>query len=91
MKTGAIAFASLAASVALALVSSSAPAGTPRDIVSSLHITIVNAVGAVKVTQQFAAIGSERIGNSPEEFTAHIKAEIAKWGKVLKGSSVPLQ
>jgi len=66
-----------------------APAGTPSDIVSSLHTTIVNAVSTPKVTQRFAAMGTNRIGNSPEEFAAHIKAEIAKWRKVLKGSSAP--
>jgi tripartite-type tricarboxylate transporter receptor subunit TctC len=68
-----------------------APAGTPKDIVSSLHATIAKAVGTTKVAQQFATAGSELIGGSPEEFTAHIKAEIAKWRKVLKGSNVPLE
>jgi tripartite-type tricarboxylate transporter receptor subunit TctC len=68
-----------------------APAGTPREIVSSLHTTIVKAIGTAKVAQQFAAVGSERVGSSPEEFSAHIKAEIAKWGKVVKDSNVLLE
>jgi len=65
-----------------------APAGTPRDIVSSLHATIAKAVGTTKVALQFAAVGSQRIGNSPEEFAAHIKAEIAKWGKVTRDANI---
>jgi len=68
-----------------------APAATPRELVLNLHATIVKAVGTAKVTQQFADVGSERIGNSPDEFAAHIKTEIAKWGKVIKGSNVPLE
>ncbi|MBI3043983.1 MAG: tripartite tricarboxylate transporter substrate binding protein [Betaproteobacteria bacterium] len=68
-----------------------APAATPRDILSSVHATIVKALGTAKVEQQFAAMGSERIVSSPEEFAAHIRSEIAKWRKVLKGSRVPLQ
>jgi tripartite-type tricarboxylate transporter receptor subunit TctC len=68
-----------------------APAGTPKDIMSSLHSSIAKAVGTAKVTQQFAAVGSERVGNSPEEFAAHIKSEISKWGKVVKASNVPLE
>jgi len=68
-----------------------APAATPRDILSSVHATIVKALGTAKVEQQFAAMGSERIVSSQEEFAAHIRSEIAKWRKVLKGSRVPLQ
>jgi tripartite-type tricarboxylate transporter receptor subunit TctC len=62
-----------------------APAHTPRDIVSILHTTLAKAVGTSKVTQQFAAAGSQPIANSPEEFALHIKAEIAKWEKVTRG------
>ena len=67
-----------------------APASTPRDIVSILHTTIAKAIGTAKVTQQFAAAGSQPVGSSPEEFAAHIKAEIAKWENVVKGFKVPL-
>ncbi len=68
-----------------------APAGTPRDIVSRLHATIVKAVGTAKVAQQFAVIGFELVGSSPEEFTAHIKSEIAKWGSVVKASGASFE
>ncbi len=66
-----------------------APAGTPRDIVSVLHATIAKVLVTPRVTEQFTNAGSERIASSPEEFSAHIRAEIAKWQKVLKGSGVP--
>jgi tripartite-type tricarboxylate transporter receptor subunit TctC len=62
-----------------------APANTPRDIVSVLHATLVKAVSSAKVTQQFTAAGSQPVANTPEEFAAHIKAEIAKWEKVTRG------
>ena len=67
-----------------------APAATPRDIVTTLHTALVKAIGSAKVTQQFAAAGSQPIANSPEEFAAHIKAEIAKWEIVTKGFKVAL-
>ena len=66
-----------------------APAGTPRDIVSVLHATFAKVLTSPKVTEQFANAGSERIASTPEEFSAHIRAEIAKWQKVLKGYGVP--
>lgn len=65
-----------------------APANTPRDIVSIVHTTVVKAIGTAKVAQQFAAAGSQPVGNTPEEFAAHIKAEIAKWEKVTRGFKV---
>ena len=37
---------------------------------------------------QFADLGQEGIGNSPDEFAAVIKAEIAKWAKVIKDSGI---
>ena len=68
-----------------------APAGTPGDIVSRLHTTIVKAVGTAKVAQQFAVIGFDLVGSSPEEFAAKIKADVAKWGRVVKASGVSLE
>lgn len=68
-----------------------APANTPRDIVSIVHTTVVKAIGTAKVAQQFAAAGSQPVGNTPEEFAAHIKAEIAKWERVTKGFKVALE
>jgi tripartite-type tricarboxylate transporter receptor subunit TctC len=45
----------------------------------------VKAVATPKAAQQFAAAGSQVIASSPPAFTAHIQAEIAKWGKVTQG------
>ncbi len=68
-----------------------APAGTPLDIVSKLHAVIVKAVGTARMAQQLAAVGAEPISNSPEEFAAKIKADIAKWGRVVKASGASLE
>jgi tripartite-type tricarboxylate transporter receptor subunit TctC len=67
-----------------------APAGISKDIVSKLHAAIATAARTPKVVDQFAAVGSESIGSSPAEFAAFIKAEMTKWGKVVK-SGVSLE
>ncbi len=67
-----------------------APAGTPKDIISKLNTAIVTAGGTPRVIDQLAAVGMESVNNSPEVFTAFIKAEITKWGKVVKASGVPI-
>jgi len=65
-----------------------APAGTPRDIVALVHGTMAKVLRSDKVTEQLEKAGTERVANSPEEFSAHIKAEIAKWRTVLRSSGL---
>ena len=67
-----------------------APAGTSKEIISKLHAAIAAVARTPKVVEQFAAVGSESIGSSPAEFAAFIKAEMNKWGKVVK-SGVSLE
>jgi tripartite-type tricarboxylate transporter receptor subunit TctC len=68
-----------------------APARTPQDIIARLHTAIVAAGRSSRVVDQLAAVGMESVTNTPAEFTAFIKAEIAKWGKVVKASGVPIE
>jgi len=63
-----------------------APAGTPRPIVDKLHAEIVKAAQAPDVTQKLAAQGFDVTTDSPQEFEAFVKAEIAKWAKVVRES-----
>jgi tripartite-type tricarboxylate transporter receptor subunit TctC len=60
------------------------PAGTPKAIVSRLHGEIVKALALPDVRERLGAIGLELVGNRPEEFAAQIKADIAKWRKVIR-------
>lgn len=62
----------------------SAPAGTPREIITKLHGEIVRILKMPEVTDRIASEGADFVGNTPEEFTEFIKAEIVKWGKVVK-------
>ena len=64
------------------------PAGTPKDIIAELHRLIVAAVAAPDVKEKLAAMAYVPIGNSPEECTAFFKAEMAKWGKLIKDAGL---
>ena len=68
-----------------------APAGTPSDIIASLNAEIVKALSDPKVVQQLERVGADAVSTTPQAFAAHIKAEIAKWGKVVKTSGIPLE
>jgi tripartite-type tricarboxylate transporter receptor subunit TctC len=63
-----------------------APANTPRDIIARLHGEIVKAMHRADVKKLLATDGVEPVGNSPEEFGAYIKAEIAHWAPVIKAA-----
>jgi tripartite-type tricarboxylate transporter receptor subunit TctC len=63
-----------------------APAGTPADIVQKYNHAFVAALQAPETKTRFAALMAEPVSNSPEEFAAFMKAELAKYEKVVKAS-----
>jgi len=68
-----------------------APAGTPRPIIERLHGTIVKALQQPDVAQRLAAEGAEVIGSTPEEFGAHIKAELARVAEVVRAAGIKIE
>ena len=62
------------------------PAATPREVVQKLNGEIVKILAQPDVREKLLGQGLEPIGGTPEQFGAYIKAEIAKWAKVVKAS-----
>jgi tripartite-type tricarboxylate transporter receptor subunit TctC len=67
------------------------PAGTPRNIVSYLHGETVRLLALPDTKERLATLGAEAVGNSPEEFRAFIRNEIAKWAKVVKAAGLKVE
>lgn len=63
-----------------------APTGVPREIIQRLHSEAVKAVHSDMVKDRFAALGTEPVGSTPEACQQFLRAEIAKWTKVVKAS-----
>lgn len=63
-----------------------APAGVPRDIIARLNSEVVKAVHSASVKERFAALGTEPVGSSPEACGEFLRAEIAKWTKVVRAA-----
>ena len=63
-----------------------APAGTPPEIVKRLNAEIVKALNMPDVRDKLSGLGAEIVADSPEEFSALVKAEVAKWADVVKKS-----
>ena len=68
-----------------------APAATPKPIVARLNGEMMRALKQTDVPQRLATVGYEPpTPNSPDDFTAYMKAEVAKWAKVVKEAGVKL-
>ena len=68
-----------------------APAKTPRPILQRLHSETVKIVQNPEVKQRLLREGLESNGNTPQEFTADLKEEIAKWQKVVKAAGIHVE
>ena len=65
-----------------------APVATPPAVINRLQAEIARALHAPEVKQKLAAAGMEPLVNTPVEFTAKVKAEIARLGKVVKEAAI---
>jgi len=63
-----------------------APAATPAAIINRLNNEIRKIVAMPDVQERISGEGAEAISSTPDEFTRRIKADIAKWAKVVKSS-----
>jgi len=63
-----------------------APAHTPQPIVTLLYQEIRNAMSQPDVAEKLATLGFETIASTPDEFTARIQTDVAKWAKIIRAS-----
>lgn len=65
-----------------------APAGTPADVISKLHAAIVKVLGQPATRERFAGIALDPAPSTPEQFSAYIKEDFARWTKVVKEANI---
>ena len=66
----------------------SAPANTPRTITQLLSASIARVLQRSDIRARIVEDGAEPVGNSPDEFTAYVKSETVKWGKVARRAGI---
>jgi tripartite-type tricarboxylate transporter receptor subunit TctC len=63
-----------------------APAGTPKDVITTLHTALGRAMATPALKQQLVALGIEPAFDTPEAFTALMRSELPKWAAIVKRS-----
>jgi tripartite-type tricarboxylate transporter receptor subunit TctC len=68
-----------------------APAGTPKAIVDKLNAEINKLLARPDVKANWVKQGADTMSMTPAEFEAHLKADLAKWSKLVKDANIKLQ
>ncbi len=64
------------------------PAATPRDLVTRFQGDVSKVLAQPDVRDKLQAMGADVIGSMPDRFAAFMRAETAKWGKVIKAANI---
>ncbi len=67
------------------------PAGTPGYAIARLNSEIVRITKSPQVTNKLVSEAVIPVGSTPAEFSAFIKSEIARWGKVIQAAGIKLE
>jgi tripartite-type tricarboxylate transporter receptor subunit TctC len=64
------------------------PAGTPPAVVQRLSDAVNQVLREPEMRERLVALAFEPVGGTPQAFAAYVRAEIAKWGKVVKDGNI---
>jgi tripartite-type tricarboxylate transporter receptor subunit TctC len=68
-----------------------APAKTPREALARLQKEIAAVLGEPDIRSRYATLGIEPVGNTPEEFAGQIRADLARWAKVVRQANIRIE
>jgi tripartite-type tricarboxylate transporter receptor subunit TctC len=68
-----------------------APAGTPRTIVARLHTEFADVARSAEIVSLLTRSGSEAVGGTPAELSAHVKAETNRWSKIIRQTGIKVE
>jgi tripartite-type tricarboxylate transporter receptor subunit TctC len=68
-----------------------APAGTPRTIIARLHTEFADVARSAEIVSLLTRSGSEAVGGTPAELSAHVKAETNRWSKIIRQAGIKVE
>jgi tripartite-type tricarboxylate transporter receptor subunit TctC len=67
------------------------PAGTPKPIIDKFHADVVKVLQDAEVKKKFADLGVDAVSSTPDQFTAFIRSEMAKYAKLIKEAGIKVE
>jgi len=67
------------------------PAGTPKDIITTLHREIARIMTLPDMRERFTTLGFDVVASTPAEFDRRIKAEFETWGRVIRAANIKME
>lgn len=64
------------------------PTGTPAVIIQRLNQEVTRYLSRPEVKERFLATGTEAVASAPREFADYIRADMSKWGKIIKDNNI---
>jgi tripartite-type tricarboxylate transporter receptor subunit TctC len=65
-----------------------APAGTARPLVLKIRTSVARVLALPEIQTSYAESGFDTVGDTPEQFAAFIRAEYARWGKLIAEAGI---
>lgn len=65
-----------------------APARTPRPVIDRLHKEVVAALSTPELQKQLTDLGAQPVGNTPDEFSKVVEADLKRWATVVKAAHI---
>ena len=66
------------------------PSGTAKEISTKLYSGLTRALAGADVRERFAAQGADVVGGSPDELATTLRADLAKWAKIVTATGVKI-
>ena len=66
-------------------------AGTPRATIDRLNVELVRILKLPEVHERLASQGYDPVANKPEEFARYLRAEVTRWGKVIREAGLKVE
>ena len=65
-----------------------APAATPREVVSKIHVDVIQVLKNPEIVKRIGDLGADVVGNTPEEFGAAMRAESQQWAEIIRAVGI---
>jgi tripartite-type tricarboxylate transporter receptor subunit TctC len=64
------------------------PTGTPREVIARVYSDVSKVLSQAEIRDKIRGMGADVVGSPPDQFAAFMRAESAKWAKIVKEANI---